>query len=182
MVKLKSTWLRGGAARISQYLGHGEIRRGKCQDAVSTATVVLKQASLPQGYEGLGHLRSSRKINMSGKLWGSQEKLKNPDSYVGFSSTSPPTQKCRKQTNRGCAAHMQESQVQMFLSQHTICVPYCQWSLRSQTRCLTQEPPSATLDTGQVHPTPSAAPTIKGPSAESNRKAYDVSIVVITRA
>lgn len=101
MVKLKSPWLRGGAARISQYLGHGEIRRGKCQDVVSTATVVLKQASLPQGYEGLSHLLSPRKINMSGKLWGSQEKLKNPDSYVGFSSTSPPTQKCRKQTNHG---------------------------------------------------------------------------------
>lgn len=40
----------------------------------------------------------------------------------------------------------------------------------------------ATLDTGQVHPTPSAAPTIKAPSVASNRKAYDVSIAVVTRA
>lgn len=132
MVKLKSPWLRGGAARISQYLGHGEIRRGKCQDAVSTATVVLKQASLPQGYEGLSHLLSPRKINTSGKLWGSQEKPKNPDPYVGFSSTSPPTQKCRKPTVVR-SPHAGEPGPDVSVSAHGMCT-VLSVALRSQTR------------------------------------------------
>lgn len=63
MVVLTSTWLRGGEASISQYQGHGEIRRGKWQDVVSTVTVVLKHASLPEGYGGLSHLQSVTKEN-----------------------------------------------------------------------------------------------------------------------
>lgn len=122
MVMLKSTRPRGGTARISQYLGHGEIRTGKCQDAVSTATVLLKQALLPEGRGGLSHLQSPRKINTSGRLLGSQEKLKNPDSYVGFSSTSPLTQYVGNKPTMVCSMYAGESRIQISQSWSVICV------------------------------------------------------------
>lgn len=149
-VMLKSTWPRGGgAARISQYLCHGEIRTSTCQDAVSTATVVLKQASLPEGYGGLSHLQSPRKINTSGRLLRSQEKLKNPDSYVGFSSTSPLTQYVKSKPNVVCSTHAGESQVQTSQSQSVICAQYMLLTIPMEPEEMTD--PGASISLRKLH-------------------------------
>lgn len=136
-------------ARISQYLGHGEIRTGKCQDAVSTVTVVLKQASLPEGHGGTQPPAITKEDKHKWKVAGISREAENPDSYVGLSvsGTSPLTQYVKTKPSVVCSMHAGENQFQISQAQSVICAHCKLLTIPKKPEEMTdpgatQEPPS----------------------------------------